>query len=80
MEQATSRTTCSHGEALEPRGAEQAIGGDAASIARGQGAPQEVLRHPARQVYGPDWKKILAKEMATKSSPFIEALLKLQKR
>jgi hypothetical protein len=33
-----------------------------------------------RAKYGPDWKKILAKEMAEKSKPFLEALLKLQKK
>ena len=33
-----------------------------------------------REKYGPDWKKILAKEMAGKSAPFIEAFLKLQKK
>lgn len=33
-----------------------------------------------REKYGDDWKKILAKEMADQSRPFLEALLKLQKR
>ena len=30
--------------------------------------------------YGPDWKKIIAKEMADQTRPFLEALLKLQKK
>lgn len=30
--------------------------------------------------YGRDWKKILAKEMADQSRPFLEALLKQQKK
>ena len=33
-----------------------------------------------REKYGPDWKKILAKEMADQSRPVLEALLKLQKK
>jgi hypothetical protein len=30
-----------------------------------------------RDKYGPDWKKILAKEMADQSRPFLEALVAL---
>jgi hypothetical protein len=33
-----------------------------------------------REKYGEDWKKILAKEMAAKTTPVLEALLKLQKK
>jgi hypothetical protein len=33
-----------------------------------------------REKYGPDWKKILAAEMAAKTAPVLEALLKLGKK
>jgi hypothetical protein len=33
-----------------------------------------------RAKYGPDWKKNLAAEMAAKSAPFLEELLKLRKK
>jgi len=33
-----------------------------------------------REKYGSDWKAILAKEMVDKSRPFLEALLKSQKK
>lgn len=30
-----------------------------------------------RAKYGPDWKKILAKEMADKTSPYMEAFIRI---
>lgn len=33
-----------------------------------------------RAKYGPDWKKILAREMADASRPYVEAILKMGKR
>jgi hypothetical protein len=32
-----------------------------------------------RVKYGPDWKRILAEEMAAKTAPVISALLEIQK-
>jgi len=32
-----------------------------------------------REKYGPDWKAILAKEMADKSAPVVEGLLKVMR-
>ena len=32
-----------------------------------------------RDKYGPDWKKILAAEMAKASMPYVNAILRLQK-
>jgi hypothetical protein len=33
-----------------------------------------------REKYGPDWKEILAAEMAAKTEPVISAMLKLTRR
>jgi hypothetical protein len=33
-----------------------------------------------RAKYGPDWKHILAKEMAEKSAPYVAAILNMSKR
>lgn len=33
-----------------------------------------------REKYGPDWKRIFAKEMTEKTAPYIDAILKLGKR
>jgi hypothetical protein len=33
-----------------------------------------------REKYGPDWKRILAKEMTEKTAPYVDAILKLSKR
>ncbi|WP_439398690.1 hypothetical protein ACRQ5Q_15085 [Bradyrhizobium sp. PMVTL-01] len=32
-----------------------------------------------REKYGPDWKRILAEEMAAKSTPVLQKLIELQK-
>lgn len=33
-----------------------------------------------REKYGPDWKKIVSKQMADASRPYVEAILKMGKK